>query len=1029
MLVDILKKRLTFLWLLIYVGFIIWTISFLTIPKEENPAVELPMFTINTINYWGSPETIEKQITDKLEEEIKSVSWIKKIESVSNFNFSTIIATFSDNKDIFEAKSDLKDVVDEVSIKFPENTTTPVVNQISPNDVPIYSFWVSSNATSKEIYDYAEKLEDSLKWIEWVSEVITIWAPEEKISVYLDYDKINQFWINISQVYGVLSWVFVNQPVDKKDIWWNLYSYEITTFKKTKEELLEQLKNIDILNINSQSIKLRDIAEVYLEELSERQKSYIKWENDVYNTISFDVKVTPWADIENIIEQIKKKIEYWKVKNADLQIFETYSKSKDIDNMYGTFVSNFRQTWLTIMIILFLFIWVRISLWVTITFPLVYFITFILLNFLGYTFNSVVSFALVLTLWIMVDNLIVITEWIVWEFNQDKDIKFWKAASRALKKYMWSIIPWTLITVFMFLPMLFMLTWTVWKFIAPLSITIAFTLVTSLTVSIFLLPVILSKVLPEKVDKAEWILTSPLTKVWVGISKIAKKLIRNKKRAFTTVFAFWLTLFFAFFLVWSWVVKNDFMPQTDRDNIFLNIKYPLWYSLDKNAEATSDILEDIWWFMDKNYPWMVEYIYVNIWNLYSSNAIWAASNPTADYQAYLNIKLIDWDDRDISSVTMSEKLTEYIWNEIRPKYNAIQDMYTVIVGWMAWWKEIWLFIVWDTVEEISAYLDIIRPEIEKIPWIYNLSSNYEFTNGKISYFIDPNKVSRNNMPLWSVIQLFSSIENSDYVPNGITTHTFTEIWDDSIPLKLYTKYNGNVEDLKIANNFISNVTSDRTLKPELKNIQHIDWKMQISLEADKTADTPLGSVTTEIARIIDENPLPDWLKVRYNSNIEDSASAWADLWVAMWVWLLLMFMILVLKFNSFKYSFIVLTSTFLSFIWVVIALLLLWLPLSFPAQLWLFWVIWVWVNNAILFIDWYLGKKWFSLKESLIQTIQSRFVPIFLTSTTTIAGLVTLALKDELWWGLAISFIGWLILNVFTILIYIPAILYLVEKK
>mgnify|MGYP002335717720 CR=1 FL=1 len=1029
MLIKFIKNRLTLLWLVIFLGFIIGATSFLTIPKEENPSVELPMFVINTVSYGWSPETIEKQITNKLEDEIKSISWIKKIESVSNFNFSTVIATFNDNKGIFEAKSDLKDVIDEVGAEFPANTLTPFIKQISPNDVPVYSFGVSANATSKEIYDVAEELENKLKGIEGVSEIIITGKPEEKISVYLDYDKINKFGINITQVYGVLWNMFINQPVDKKDIWGNLYSYEIITFETEKDKLVEQIQNTDIVNISGRSIKLRDVADVYFEQKSDRQKSFILGNDEVLNTVSFDVKVTPGGDIEKIIGQVQLDTEKWLTKNPSMQVFETYSKLKDIDDMYGTFVDNFRQTGLTIMIILFLFIWVRISLWVTIAFPLVYFMTFILLNFLGYTFNSVVSFALVLTLWIMVDNLIVITEGIVGEFSQNDKLTFWEATGQALDKYKWSIIPGTLITVFMFLPILFMVTGTVWAFIGPLSITIAFTLMTSLVVSIFLLPVILSKVLPENIGKAEGILTKPLENVWVKISNFTRILIKNKKRAFLTVVVFWLTLMFSFFLVGSGVVKNDFLPQTDKDNIFLNIKYPLGYSLDKNSKATNDILVDVKWYLDEKYEGYVEYVYVNIWNVYSSSAIGSASNPTADYQAYLNIKLKNWDDREISSIQISEELQKYTDEYLNIKYPFVTDISNVLIGWVSWGKEIWFFVTGDNIDEIAEYLHKIKPEIEAIDGIYNFYTNYEFTNGKVSYFIDANKVTRDKIPLGSVIQLFASIENSDYIPNGLTLHNFTEISDDSVPLKLYTKYNGNVEDIKIWDNFISSITKNRTLKPELKNIQHIDGKLQLSFEADKKASVPLGAVVSEIKEVMKNNPLPEGLELRFNSNIEDSTSSGADLGSALGVGVILMFFILVVKFNSFKYSTIILTSTFLSFIGVVFALMLLGLPLSFPAQLGLFWVIWVGVNNAILFIDGYLGKKWFTLKESLLQTIQSRFVPIFLTSSTTIAGLITLALKDELWGGLAIAFIGGLILNVFMILIYIPAILYLVEKK
>jgi Cu/Ag efflux pump CusA len=101
---------------------------------------------------------------------------------------------------------------------------------------------------------------------------------------------------------------------------------------------------------------LRDIADVYFEEKSDRQKSFILGDKEVLNTVSFDVKVTPGGDIEKIIGQVQTDTEKWLIENPSMQVFETYSKLKDIDNMYGTFVDNFRQTGLTIMIILFLFI-------------------------------------------------------------------------------------------------------------------------------------------------------------------------------------------------------------------------------------------------------------------------------------------------------------------------------------------------------------------------------------------------------------------------------------------------------------------------------------------------------------------------------------------------------------------------------------------------------------------------------------------------------------------------------------------------
>ncbi|PID87510.1 hypothetical protein CSB07_00900 [Candidatus Gracilibacteria bacterium] len=1029
MIIKLIKKKLTFLWLIILCGFTIGAYSFLSIPKEDTPALELPMFVVNTINYGGSPEIIEVQITNKLEDEFKSISGIKKIESVSNFNFSTIIATFNDNKDIDEAKSDLKDSIDEVLPYFPKNTVSPIVKQINPSDSPIYSFGISSNKTSKDLYALTKDLEDSLKGIEGVSEILTIGKPDKKISVYLDYAKLNQYGINISQISKILSGIFINQSVDKKDIGGNLYSYEIITFSKDINKLLDQIRNTDVLNLNSQSIKIGDIASIFFEEISESELSYIMKGNDIFNTVSFDIKITPGSDIESIIKNIKSKINTWEKSVSGIKVFETYSKMTKINSVYGTFVSNFRQTGITILIILFLFIGVRISLGVTITFPLVYLITFIILKSLGYTFNSIVSFALVLTLGIMVDNLIVITEGIVNEFHNNKNIKFWQAASNTLDKYMWSIIPGTLITVFMFLPIMFMLGGNIGQFIGPLSITIAITLITSLAVSILLLPVILNKILPKNIEGSSGVLTAILNKVGKGISNFTKKILKSKFRSFMTIIVFWGTLFLSIFLIGTGVIKTDFMPATDRDNVFINIKYPLGYSLNKNAISTNKILYEIKKYLDSKYKNEIEYIYVNIGNNYSTSAIGTASNPTADFQAYLNIKLTPGDDRDLKSFIIGEDIQNYIDSTIKKKFNYIKDISIVPGMSVGGGKDVGFYIIGDDVEKIASYLAKIRPSIEKIDGIFNIYSNYEFTNGKISYKLDINKVLRNKIPLPALIQLFASIENSDYIPNGLTVHNFTEFGDENIPLKLYTKYNGNVEDIKIGSNFVANVTKERELEPELKNIQHIDGKIQLSIDADKRSDTPLGVITKQIDKIINDNPLPEGLKFRYNSNIEDSSSSSAELGSALLVGVLLMFFILVLKFNSFKYSIIILSSTFLSFIGVVFALGIMGIAFSFPAQLGLFGVIGVGVNNAILFLDGFFGVKDLALKKALLITIQNRFVPIFLTSSTTIAGLITLALKDELWGSLAIAFIGGLVLNVFMILIYLPALLFITTKN
>lgn len=1027
MLVEIIKNKISFLWLIIIMWFLIWWYWLNNIPKESNPGMSLPIFTVTTVFPGANPIEIENNITNKLEDELKSISWIKKIESVSNFNFSTIILNFNDDKNLVDAKLEINDAINKVNL--PSSASNPVFKQISPNDKPIYSFSIAWELFSKNIYEKAKDLENDLKTIAWISEINVIWKPEKNINIYLDEKKINEFWIDIVLVKNILSNSFLTNSVWKKDIWWNLYSYEVETFEKNFDNFLEQIKQIDLINANSQSIKLKDVATIYFEEETKIEKSFIIQNEKNLNSISFDIKASPWNDVEWIIKQILKKIENFKTENSDLQIFETYSELLEIDDTFWTFVSNFRQSWLIILIILFIFIGFKISIWVTIAFPLVYMITFVCLQMMGYTFNMVVSFALVLTLWIMVDNLIVITEWIVQELKKNKDIDFWDALKNTFKNYNSSILAWTLTTISIFVPLLFLLSWVIWKFIWPLSITIIITLTVSIFVAIFLLPILIRKFLPKNWEFKPTYFWKKLEKTWEILGNFSQKFIKNKISAFFTVVWFWLIFIFSIALIWFWVIKSDFLPATDSENIWVNIKFPSSFSAEKTQEQTSEILFDIKNFFDEKYPNYVKYFYVNIWNIYSTSALASASNITSDNQAYINLKFVKKEQRNLKSYEIAEDLQKFINNSIKPNFSTIQDIYTVSWVSMSWGKDIWFHIVWDDLNKISNYLEKIIPEVNKINWVYNLTSSLEFTSWKIKYFIDTNKAWKNWTSIESMILLLSSIKNSEYKPNWIPLKTFTEFWKDDITMNLFTNYEWSIEDLKIWNNFASAITSKKSLEAELKNIWHLDTKLQISVEADKLAKVPLAAITEEIDKIIKENPLPEWLSFKYNSNISDQEQSQVDLWKALWVWVFLMFMVLVFQFNSFWTSLIVFTSTLLSMIWITFFLWIFGLPFSFPAQIWVFWVIWVWVNNSILFTDLFNTKEKIDIKKDLIDTVKSRFSPIFLTTLTTIAWLFTLAIKDELWWSMAIAFMWWLFINVLIVLVYLPAFYYLITKN
>lgn len=1007
--------------------------SFLSIPKESNPSVNIPLYVVTTISPWNDPKTVEQQITNKLEDWFKSISKIKKIESNSTFNMSTVIVEFYESKIKTEALNDIKTTIDANINAFPVWTQYSLIKQVSPDDAPVYVFSIAWPYLNNVIYQKAETLENKIKSIVWISSLDIIGKPQKKILINIDYNKIQKYNLDVSYIIQSLQSSIFKVPADKKSINWALYSYEFTSYDPTIEDITKLLLNYDVISNEWYRIKLSDIAEVNFEEQSYNKKNFIipdisSWTS--LNWISFQVKLTPWSDVESVITQVKAQIdEFWKI-NPELTIYETQSRLSDISEMFATFLSNFRQTWLLVMIFVFIFLWLQASIGIWISFPLVYLFTFIYLNLVGYNFNNIVSFSLVLTLGIMVDNLIVVTEWIIEQYKSWVT-DYWQAIQNTFDKYLVSLLWWTATTIAIFLPINFMLEWMIWQFIQPLSVTITWTLLVSLVVSLIVLPLLAEQFLSKKegFEQTKW--NAYLEVMWTKISDFVSKLTKTKKRSLSTVIWSWLMLFASFSLVALWIIKADFLPTTDQNNLWVNMKYKQWISLSQSQEYTKTIVDEIDTYLNEAYPGSVEFLTVDLWSQYSSDTISRASLWSSENLAYITITLVDWTLRNNKSFEIWENLQTYIQNKVSKKYDFLEEVYAITSSaWIWWWKAVWFYLIAEDISKLSDYAELIKPDIEKINWIFNITNNLEYTNWKISYKVNVNKAKELWINPQSASLLLAWIKNSEYLPRWIPIKSMSDINTDTVDIFAYINYNQNINSLQIGKIFFDQIIEETRLLPEIKNYQHIDWDLQIVIQADKLADIPLWEITVAIENIIKKYPLPDWIRFRSWSNMEEQEQTSGQLGSAFMIGFLLMFLILVLLFKNIKYTVVIMTSTLLSFIGILITLAIFWLPLSFPAQLWLFGVIWVWINNAILFVDSYMTNKdtlW--IKESLLFAIQSRFAPIFLTTATTVTGLITLALKDELRWSMAMTFIWWLLMNVVIVLLYTPCIIMLLDYK
>lgn len=1026
------KYRAILIFIILW-SFVAWLLSFKGLPKESAPEIDLPFYIVTAVYPWWDPETIESQIIDRLESKFSSISKVKEIKSTSAFNLWVISVEFLKSKSEQDALNDLKSAIDSVKWGFPSEVEEPTVWKINLDDSPIYTFSVSWPLKQSVLYDKVYFLEDDLKKIEWVSSVDVIWKQNKEIQIVVDYSKLEQYnisyWQFISSVNGILS----RFPADKKFINWTLYSFEVSSYKDDINDVISTISNYNVVTKWNSEVKVSDVAEIFLwlEKLSKQSFIYKDgWKT--LSSISYQVKKIPWEDLLSTIVNVKSYLESKKdffVEN-DLWFYELSNAKEKIDNTYNTFISNFWQTSVLILIIILLFIWFKESLAISFAFPLVYLMTFIWLNLIWFSFNMIVSFSLILTLWIMVDSLIVITEWV--EDALSKWLSKRDAINDALKTYKVPLISWTLTTIVMFLPLYFMLSWNMGEFMKAMPVTVTINLLFALLVALVFLPVIFSffKLKSSKAVKES---------VW-NFAWFVNFFIKTKFRAVLTIIFFRLSLFWVISLIVMWFIKTDFFAAQDSNNINVNIDYVSWLSLSDNQEKTSIIVSEIDNFLSKNYLWVVDYIWVDLWVKSSSNAMQNTMYWTSwsDNYTTLNIRLLDKDsdrkllDSNEKSFIIKQELQTYLDNTI-----SIDWLDEIFVSTDKAWpwsgKPIEFNILWEDFNNINDYVDQVLPKLKEIKGTFNWGTNLEYTNWKIKIIWNLNKLKEFGISINDVNLMIFWIQNSlDYTPNSTTVKSMYDIDDDEVKIKSYLDFDWKIEDMKIKWVYLSQLIREIRFLPEIKWISHIDTKIAITVDADKRDDIPTWEIVPEIEKIISKSVFPEGVYFAYWSDIKEQQQSWKDMGMALMTWLILMFWVLVFQFNNFRFPLIIFSSLPLLIIWAFGLLWIMWVAFSFAAQLWMFWLIWVWVNNAILLIESFSEKlsksNWLVNMDIINDTINSRVKPIFLTTLTTSVWLLTLAMKDEMWASLWIASVWGLVIGSLIMLIYIPAILRLRAK-
>jgi multidrug efflux pump subunit AcrB len=462
-------------------------ISYLQVPKESFPEVIVPEIYVGTAYPGNAPENIEKLITRPLEKEINSITGVDKITSTSSQGYSSIQVKFDFKVNPSEALRKVKDKVD-VAMSDPDFPTDlpadPNIFEMNFSELmPVMNINLSGDYSLEELKEFAEKLEDEIEDLPEISKVDIRGVMDKEVNIQVDQFKLESMSLGIGDIAAAIQQE--NMSVSGGDI--RIDNFRRSVSVEGEFISMDDISNIIIKNEKDNIVYLRDVATVSFKEKEKESyaREYLK------PVVSLDIIKRAGENLIAASEKINALVAAAKTNYlpANLSLSITNDQSDKTRTQVEELQNSIIFGMLLVVGILLFFMGLRNALFVGVAIPMSMFMSFMILNAMGITFNVMVLFSLVMALGMLVDNGIVVVENIYRLMNEGMDAK--SASKYGIGEVAWPIISSTATTLAAFAPL------ALWpgmmgEFMKYLPLTLIIVLGSSLFVALVINPVLSS---------------------------------------------------------------------------------------------------------------------------------------------------------------------------------------------------------------------------------------------------------------------------------------------------------------------------------------------------------------------------------------------------------------------------------------------------------------------------------------------------------------------------------------------------------
>jgi HAE1 family hydrophobic/amphiphilic exporter-1 len=487
-LAEICIRRPVFASMLILALVVIGATAYTNLGVDRLPSVDLPTVSVRTSLPGASPEEVETEVSQVLEEVINTVEGIEELRSISGQGNSIVIATFRLDRNIDVAAQDVRDRVAAAIRQLPEDVDPPTVSKFDNDSSPVLTLALSGDRSIRELTEIADKVvKPQLERSEGVGEVNIVGGLERTINVWVDADRLAALGVPITAVREAI--VRQNSDVPGGNLTGAAQEQVLRTLGKLDNP--EAFNDIIIAIINGAPIRIRDIG--HAEDGTREQRSAARL--DGRPAVSMQIRRQSGANSVAVIEGVKAEIDALRPQlpgGVVLEVVRDQSRyiyaalhEINVHLVLGSVLA-------CLVVLAFMRSW-RSTVIAGIAIPTSVIATFAVMWALDFTLNSVTMLALVLMVGIVIDDAIVVLE-NIFRFVEEKGLSPMEAARQGTAEIGLAVLATTLSLVVIFVPVSFMSSIS-GRFLYQFGITAAVAVMVSLLVSFTLTPTLSARML------------------------------------------------------------------------------------------------------------------------------------------------------------------------------------------------------------------------------------------------------------------------------------------------------------------------------------------------------------------------------------------------------------------------------------------------------------------------------------------------------------------------------------------------------